>query len=325
MQARVVSLSRTGGPEVIEWTDVTLPAPAAGEVMVEHTAVGLNMIDTYHRRGIYPMTLPCGLGVEAAGRVIAVGEGVTSLAVGDRVASFGPDLGAYATARIYTAASLFKLPDAISDQTAAAAILKACTTEFLVERCAHVEAGMPVLVHAAAGGVGLLLVQWLKHVGATVIGTVSTQAKADAARAAGADHVINYATDAVAPAVRDLTQGKGVRVTFDGVGLDTWEASLDSTGKRGLIVSYGNASAPVTGISLGVLAQKGSLYNTRPMLYHYYEDPAERAAGAARVWDMIASGALDVTIGQTYALADVAQAHIDLEARRTTGSTVLVV
>ena len=325
MQARVVSLSRTGGPEVIEWTDVTLPAPAAGEVMVEHTAVGLNMIDTYHRRGIYPMALPCGLGVEAAGRVIAVGEGVTSLAVGDRVASFGPDLGAYATARIYTAASLFKLPDAISDQTAAAAILKACTTEFLVERCAHVQAGMPVLVHAAAGGVGLLLVQWLKHVGATVIGTVSTQAKADAARAAGADHVINYATDAVAPAVRDLTQGKGVRVTFDGVGLDTWEASLDSTGKRGLIVSYGNASAPVTGISLGVLAQKGSLYNTRPMLYHYYEDPAERAAGAARVWDMIASGALDVTIGQTYALANVAQAHIDLEARRTTGSTVLVV
>ncbi|KPF90744.1 quinone oxidoreductase [Novosphingobium sp. AAP83] len=325
MQARVVSLSRTGGPEVIEWIDVTLPAPAAGEVMVEQTAVGLNMIDTYHRRGIYPMALPSGLGVEAAGRFVAVGEGVTSLAVGDRVASFGPDLGAYATARIYTAANLFKLPDAISDQTAAAAILKACTTEFLVERCAHVQAGMPVLVHAAAGGVGLLLVQWLKHVGATVIGTVSTEAKADAARAAGADHVINYSSDAVAPAVRELTQGAGVRVTFDGVGLDTWEASLDSTGKRGLIVCYGNASAPVTGISLGVLAQKGSLFNTRPMLYHYYEDPAERAAGAARVWDLIANGTLDVTIGQTYALADVAQAHTDLEARRTTGSTVLVV
>lgn len=325
MQARVVSLTRTGGPEVIEWTDVTLPAPAPGEVVVEHTAVGLNMIDTYYRRGIYPSALPVGLGVEAAGRVVAVGEGVTSLAVGDRVASFGPELGAYATARIYKAASLFKLPDAISDQIAAAAILKACTVEFLVERCAHVQAGMPVLVHAAAGGVGLLLVQWLKHVGATVIGTVSAEAKADAARAAGADHVINYATDAVAPAVRDFTQGAGVRVTFDGVGLDTWEASLDSTGKRGLIVSYGNASAPVTGISLGVLAQKGSLYNTRPMLYHYYEDAAERAAGAARVWDLIANGTLDVTIGQTYALADVAQAHTDLEARRTTGSTVLVV
>ncbi|MBB4614843.1 quinone oxidoreductase family protein [Novosphingobium taihuense] len=325
MQAKVVRLTTTGGPEVIEWTTVDLPAPAAGEVMVEHTAVGLNMIDTYHRRGIYPMALPSGLGVEAAGRVVAVGAGVRELAVGDRVASFGPDLGAYATARLYKAASLFKLPDAIPDDIAAAAILKACTVEFLVERCAHVQAGMPVLVHAAAGGVGLLLVQWLKHVGATVIGTVSTEAKAEAARAAGADHVINYAADPVAPKVRELTDGAGVRVTFDGVGMDTWEASLDSTGKRGLIVNYGNASAPVSGISLGVLAQKGSLYNTRPMLYHYYEDPAERAAGAARVWELIADGTLDVTIGQTYALSDVAQAHRDLEGRKTTGSTVLSV
>lgn len=325
MQAKVVRLNATGGPDVIEWTTVDLPAPAVGEVLVEHTAVGLNMIDTYHRRGIYPMALPSGLGVEAAGRVVAVGEGVSELAVGDRVASFGPDLGAYATARIYKAASLFTLPDAISDDIAAAVILKACTVEFLVERCAHVQAGIPVLVHAAAGGVGLLLVQWLKHVGATVIGTVSTEAKADAARAAGADHVINYAVDPVANRVRELTAGAGVRVTFDGVGMDTWEASLDSTGKRGLIVSYGNASAPVTGISLGLLAQKGSLFNTRPMLYHYYEDSAERAAGAARVWELIANGTLDVTIGQTYALDDVAQAHRDLEARRTTGSTVLVV
>lgn len=325
MQAKVVRLNATGGPDVIEWTTVDLPAPAVGEVLVEHTAVGLNMIDTYHRRGIYPMALPSGLGVEAAGRVVAVGEGVSELAVGDRVASFGPDLGAYATARIYKAASLFTLPDAISDDIAAAVILKACTVEFLVERCAHVQAGIPVLVHAAAGGVGLLLVQWLKHVGATVIGTVSTEAKADAALAAGADHVINYAVDPVANRVRELTAGAGVRVTFDGVGMDTWEASLDSTGKRGLIVSYGNASAPVTGISLGLLAQKGSLFNTRPMLYHYYEDSAERAAGAARVWELIANGTLDVTIGQTYALDDVAQAHRDLEARRTTGSTVLVV
>lgn len=324
MQAKVVRLTATGGPDAIAWTTVDLPAPAADEVMVEHTAVGLNMIDTYHRRGIYPVALPSGLGVEAAGRVVAVGEGVAGLAVGDRVASFGPDLGAYATARIYKAANLFKLPDAICDEVAAAAILKACTVEFLVERCARVQAGMPVLVHAAAGGVGLLLVQWLKHVGATVIGTVSTEAKAEAARAAGADHIINYAVDPVATKVRELTGGGGVRVTFDGVGMDTWEASLDSTGKRGLIVNYGNASAPVSGISLGVLAQKGSLFNTRPMLYHYYDDPAERAAGAARVWELIANGTLDVTIGQTYALADVAQAHRDLEARKTTGSTVLL-
>lgn len=325
MHAKVVRLTATGGPEVIEWTQLDLPVPAAGEVLVEHTAVGLNMIDTYHRRGIYPMSLPSGLGVEAAGRVIAVGEGVDAFTVGDRVASFGPELGAYATARIYRATSLFRLPDAISDSVAAAAILKGCTVEFLVERCAAVQPGMPVLVHAAAGGVGLLLVQWLKHVGATVIGTVSTEAKAEAAIAAGADHVIVYGKEAVAPKVRDLTGGAGVRVTFDGVGLDTWETSLDATGKRGLIVSYGNASAPVTGISLGVLAQKGSLFNTRPMLYHYYEDPAERAAGAARLWALIAGGVLNVTIGQTYPLADVALAHRDLEGRRTTGSTVLTV
>lgn len=323
MHAKVARFTAIGGPEVIEWIEVDLPAPAEGEVLVEHTAVGLNMIDTYYRRGIYPAALPSGLGVEAAGRVVAVGQGVSDLKVGDRVATFGPENGAYATARLYKAATLFKLPDTISDEIAAAAILKACTVELLVERCARVEAGMPVLVHAAAGGVGLLLVQWLKHVGATVIGTVSTEAKAEIARAAGADHVINYAVDSVAPRVRELTGGLGVRVTYDGVGMDTWEASLDATGKRGLIVSYGNASAPVSGISLGVLAQKGSLYNTRPMLYHYYEDPAERAAGAARVWELIANGTLAVTIGQTYALADVAQAHRDLEGRRTTGSTVL--
>ncbi len=325
MQARIVRLTATGGPEAIEWATVELSAPASGEVLVEHTAVGLNMIDTYHRRGIYPLALPSGLGVEAAGRVAAIGAGVTGLSVGDRVATFGPELGAYATARIYRAQSLFKLPDAISDRVAAATILKACTVEFLVERCAHVQPGMPVLVHAAAGGVGLLLVQWLKHVGATVIGTVSTEAKAAMARAAGADHVINYSAEAVAPKVRELTEGAGVRVTFDGVGFDTWEASLDSTGKRGLIVSYGNASGPVTGIGLGVLAQKGSLFCTRPMLYHYYEDPTERAAGAARVWDLVANGTVDVTIGQTYPLCDVAEAHRDLEARRTTGSTVLIV
>ncbi len=327
--AKVVRLTATGGPDVIAWADVDLPAPAAGEVLVQHTAVGLNMIDTYHRRGIYPLALPSGLGVEAAGKVVAVGEsvgeGMTGLAVGDRVASFGPGLGAYATARIYKAADLFKLPDAISDTVAAAAILKGFTAEFLVERCACVQPGMTVLVHAAAGGVGLLLVQWLKHIGATVIGTVSTEAKAQVALAAGADHVINYSIDAVAPAVRELTGGVGVRVTFDGVGRDTWEASLDSTDTRGLIVSYGNASAPVTGVALGLLAQKGSLFLTRPMLYAYYEDPEERADGAARVWDLIANGTLDVTVGQTYPLAEVAQAHADLEARRTTGSTVLVV
>lgn len=324
MKARVARLTATGGPEVIEWVDMDLPAPGPGEVLVEHTAIGLNMIDTYHRSGLYPIPLPGGLGVEAAGRVVAVGAGVTALRAGDRVATFGPELGAYATARIYRAEALFRLPEGITDASAAAAILKGFTVEFLVERCAQVKAGWPVLVHAAAGGVGLMLVQWLKHIGATVIGTVSTPAKAEAAREAGADHVIDYSRDEVAPRVRELTGGAGVRVAFDGVGRDTWEASLDATARRGLIVSYGNASGAVSGVALGTLSQKGSLFVTRPTLYHYYADPAERAAGSARVWEMIESGALGVTIGQTYPLAEVAQAHRDLEGRRTTGSTVLL-
>ena len=318
-------MTRHGGPEVIAWVDADLPPPGAGEVRMRNTAVGLNFIDTYHRRGLYPVALPSGLGLEAAGVVEAVGEGVTHLTSGDRVCVFGPSLGAYAEARNVAAASLFKTPDDISDEIAAAALLKACTTEFLVERCAKVEAGWPVLVHAAAGGVGLLLVQWLKHIGATVIGTVSTDAKAEAARAAGADHVILYTHEPVASKVRALTGGGGVRVTFDGVGMATWEASLDSTGRRGLIVNYGNADGPVSGVNLGILAQKGSLFNTRPTLFDYYTGADEREAGAARVWDMLRSGVLQVTIGQRYALKDAAQAHTDLEGRKTTGSTVLVV
>lgn len=323
--ARVATFSKTGGPEVIEWIDVDLPAPGPGDVRMRTTAVGLNYIDTYHRRGIYPVELPSGLGMEAAGVVEAVGEGVTDFAVGDRVATFGPVRGAYATARNLPAATLFKLPDDIDDETAAAALLKGCTTEFLVERCAKVEPGWPVLVHAAAGGVGLILVQWLKAIGAVVIGTVSTEEKAQEARAAGADHVILYTREDTAKRVRELTGGKGVRVTFDGVGMDTWEASLDSTGRRGLIVSYGNASAPVTGINLGVLATKGSLYNSRPTLFDYYAEPEERAAGVARLWEMIRDGKVRISIGQRYALEDAAQAHRDLEARKTSGSTVLTV
>jgi NADPH2:quinone reductase len=314
-----------GGPEVITWIEADLPPPGAGEVRMRSTAVGLNFIDTYHRRGIYPVALPSGLGIEAAGVVEAVGEGVSSFTVGQRVCTFGPHLGAYCAARNIAAATLFATPDDIGDEIAAAALLKACTAEFLVERCAKVQAGWPVLVHAAAGGVGLLLVQWLKSIGATVIGTVSTEDKAAAARTAGADHIILYSHEAVAPRVRDLTDGKGVRVTFDGVGMATWEASLDSTGRRGLIVNYGNADAPVGGINLGILAQKGSLYNTRPTLFDYYTEADERAAGVARVWDMIRSGTVSVTIGQRYPLRDAAQAHRDLEGRKTTGSTVLVV
>jgi NADPH2:quinone reductase len=316
--------NQTGGPEVIEWVTEDMPAPANGEVTIEHGAVGLNYIDTYHRRGIYPVTLPSPMGLEAAGKITAVGPGVTGFEVGERVATFGPTLGAYATHRNIGSEHLFKLPDAIDDQTAAAAILKACTTEFLVERCGKVQAGWPVLVHAAAGATGLLLVQWLKHIGAEVIGTASTEAKAEVARAAGADHIIFYKKENTAERVREITGGEGVRVTFDGIGKSTWETSLDATGKCGLIINYGNADAPVGEVDVGVLALKGSLFNTRPMLFHYYEDPAERAAGAARVWELFAKGALSVTIGQSYALKDAAQAHRDLQAGKTTGSTVLI-
>ena len=321
--ARTAQIRQHGGPEVIEWVDAHVPTPGSSEVQMRSTAVGLNYIDTYHRRGIYPVALPSGLGLEAAGVIEAVGQGVNAFKVGQRVCTFGPTMGAYATLRNLPAATLFATPDDISDDIAAAAVLKGCTAEFLVERCAKVQAGQAVLVHAAAGGVGLLLVQWLKHVGAMVIGTVSTENKAALAKAAGADHIILYGQEDVAKTVREITGGAGVRVTFDGVGMATWEASLDSTGRRGLIVNYGNADAPVGGVNLGILAQKGSLYNTRPTLFDYYADPVERAAGADRVFDMIRRGVIAVTIGQTYALEDAAQAHRDLEGRKTTGSTLL--
>ncbi|MBS0478362.1 MAG: quinone oxidoreductase [Proteobacteria bacterium] len=321
--AKVATITETGGPEVIQWRDADLPPPAAGEVRMRTTAVGLNYIDTYHRRGIYPIDLPSGLGVEAAGVVETVGDGVTAFAPGMRVATFGPMLGAYATERNVPAYALFAVPDDITDELAAAALLKGCTAEFLADRAAKIAPGDWVLVHAAAGGVGLILTQWLKARGARVIGTVGDEEKARLALSAGAEEVILYRTDPIAERVLAITGGAGVRVTYDGIGRDTWEASLDATGVRGLIVSYGNASAPVTGISLGILATKGSLYNTRPMLYHYYADPAERVAGAEALWGMIRSGAVEVTIGQRYPLLDVARAHEDLEGRKTTGSTVL--
>ncbi len=322
--ARVARIHALGGPEQIQFHDIELPALAPLMVTVRHTAIGLNFIDTYHRRGIYPVDLPAELGVEAVGVVEAVGEGVSDFVVGQRVGYFGPERGAYATHRHIAASSLFALPDDIDDETAAAALLKGCTTEFLVERCGKVQAGWPVLVHAAAGGVGLLLVQWLKAVGAVVIGTVGSEEKAELARSAGADHIILYRTENVAEKVRELTDGAGVRVVFDGVGMSTWDASLDSCGMRGLIINYGNADAPVGGINLGVLALKGSLFNSRPMLYHYYADPAERAAGVERLWTMLRDGKLAITIGQRYALDDVAAAHRDIEARLTTGSTILL-
>ncbi|MDB5667586.1 MAG: quinone oxidoreductase [Alphaproteobacteria bacterium] len=324
MRAREVRIAATGGPEVLQLVDVELREPGPGEVLMRSTAIGLNFIDTYHRSGLYPVELPAPLGIEAAGVVESVGQGVAGLVPGDRVATFGPGRGAYSTARIVPAAALVRLPDDISDETAAAAMLKGCTAEFLVERCGRVEAGWPVLVHAAAGGVGLLLVQWLKAVGAVVIGTAGTDSKADLARAAGADHVLLAGERDLAARVRELTEGKGVPVTFDGVGKATFGVSLDSTAKRGLVVSFGNASGAVGDIDFAILARKGSLFATRPTLFDYYVTPQERQAGTSRLFEMLRAGKLKVTVGQRYSLEDVRGAHEDLEARRTTGSTLLI-
>lgn len=323
--ARVAVIERTGGPEVIEWRDVDLPAPARGEVRLRQTVVGINFIDTYHRSGVYSVPFPAGLGSESVGVIDAVGEGVTGFAVGDRVGTFGPARGAYASARNVPASSLFHLPEDIDDETAAAAMLKGCTVEYLVERIGKVEAGWPVLVHAAAGGVGLILVQWLKALGATVIGTVGDSAKAELAHAAGAEHIVSAHDPDIGGHVRALTEGEGVPVVFDGVGMSTWEASLKATRRRGLLISYGNAGGPVAGIGLGALAAHGSLFVTRPTLFDYYVTPEERAAGIERVWTMIRSGAVKIRVGQRYRLEDAARAHADLEARKTTGSSVLLV
>lgn len=319
--ARVATIRTTGGPEVIQWDDVDLPAPGKGEVWMRNTAVGLNYIDTYYRSGVYPVSLPSGLGSEAVGVVMKVGEGVTGFAAGDRVGTFGPTRGAYASERNVPAAELFHLPDTLDDRTAAAILLKGCTAEFLIERCARVEAGQTVLVHAAAGGVGHILVGWLKAIGATVIASVGSEAKAERTRKAGADHVILHRSEDIAARVREITGGKGVPVVLDGVGGATWAASLDSAAKRGLIVSYGNAGGVVDGVNLGVLAAKGSLFVTRPTLFDYAED---RQAMVDRVFAMLAQGAFKPEIGQTFALEDAAEAHRALEAGETFGSSVLV-
>ncbi|MET0245286.1 MAG: quinone oxidoreductase [Sphingomonas sp.] len=322
--ARVVQIDRTGGPEVIQLVDLDLADPGAGEVRVRMTAIGVNFIDTYHRSGLYPVELPSGLGSEFAGVVEALGDGVTGLAVGDRVATYGPGLGAYASHRNVAASSLFRLPDWLDDETAAAVMLKGCTTEYLVERCGKVQAGWTVLVHAAAGGMGQLLCGWLKAIGATVIGSVSTEEKAAVARAAGADHVILHREQDIAARVRELTGGAGVPVVIDGVGGSTWQASLASTARRGLIISYGNAGGPVEGVNLATLNQHGSLFVTRPKLYDYYATPVEREQGVARLFAMLQSGALRTEIGSRRSLEEVADVHRALEAGETIGSTILI-
>ena len=304
--------------------DVAVTDPAPGEVRVRHAAVGLNFIDVYFRSGLYPMPLPSGLGLEGAGVVEAVGEGVSEFRPGDRVAYAGGPLGAYSQVRCLPADRLLKLPERIDFQTAAAMMLQGLTSAYLLRSTYRVQPGDAVLIHAAAGGVGLIACQWAKALGATVIGTVSSEAKAELAKRHGCDHVIFYTREDVAKRVREITSGEGVAVVYDGVGKDTFIGSLDSLRMRGVMVSFGNASGPVPPIEPLLLSQKGSLYITRPVLWHYTARREDLLALGGELFEMVGSGKIKIEVNQTYALADVARAHGDLEARRTTGSTILL-
>jgi NADPH2:quinone reductase len=321
---KAIRITETGGPEVMKLVDTEIGAPGPGQVRVRQTAVGLNYIDTYHRSGLYPLQFPSGLGLEAAGVVEEVGEGVSSLKVGDRIAYGTGPIGAYAGVRNLPANRLVKLPPSISDETAAGMMLKGMTARYLLRATYVVKPGDTILLHAAAGGVGLIMSQWAKALGATVIGTVGSDAKADIARAHGCDHVINYAAEDTVKRVRELTGGKGVPVVYDGVGKDTLMISLDCLSPRGLMVSFGNASGPVPPLDVLQLSAKGSLYVTRPTLNTYTASDADLQETAQDLVNVVASGKVKIPVNQRYALADVVQAHRDLEGRKTTGTTVLL-
>lgn len=325
--ATAIRMHRTGGPEVLEIEQVEVGEPGPGQVRLRHAAVGLNYADTYFRNGTYPMPLPAGMGVEAAGVVETIGEGVTNVAVGDRVTYTGflNTLGAYSTERLIPAAPLIKLPDGIGFETAAAMTMRGLTSAYLMRRIHPFKAGDTLLLHAAAGGVGLIVSQWAQLLGITVIGTVSTDAKAEVALAHGCTHTINYSHEDVAARVKELTGGRGVDVVFDSVGRTTFMASLDSLRRRGLMVCVGTASGPIEGFNPNLLAMKGSLYLTRPALADYIADPAEKAELAAEVFGHVAAGRIRIDIHQRYALEDAQQAHRDLESRQTTGSSVFVI
>jgi len=319
-----IRFHRTGGPEVLQWEAVELPAPAAGEVRVRHHAVGLNFIDTYHRSGLYPLPLPSGLGMEGAGVVEAVGEGVTELQVGDRVAYTSGPLGAYAEARNIEARHLVRLPEAITFEQGAAMMLQGVTAHYLLHSTYPVQAGETILVHAAAGGVGSILVQWAKLLGATVIGTVGNDDKAVQAKALGCDHVIVYSRERFPERVRELTAGKGVAAVYDSVGHDTFLDSVSCLQRRGMMVSFGNATGPVAPFDCALLARSGSVYVTRPGLLDYIATREELTQRCTDLFEVVGSDRVRIAINQRYALKDAAQAHRDLEGRRTTGSTILL-
>lgn len=318
---KAIRFSQTGGPEVLSYEDVEVGAPGAGEARVRHNVIGLNFIDTYQRSGLYPLPLPSGLGMEAAGVVEAVGSGVSHVQAGDRVAYGGGPPGAYSGVRLMPAEKLVKVPAGVSDDDAAAMMLKGLTVRYLIRRVYRVEKGETVLFHAAAGGVGLIACQWLKALGATVIGTVGSDEKARIAQAHGCDHTIVYTREKFADRVMEITGGRGVPVVYDSVGKDTFTGSLASLQPRGLVAVFGNGSGPVTDVDINVLA-KGSYYVTRPTLMTYTALRSDLEASAAELFDVVKSGKVKIEINQRYALVDAAQAHRDLEGRKTTGSTV---
>ena len=325
--AHAVRFHETGGPDVLRWEEVDVGDPGPGQVRLRHEAVGLNFADTYFRSGLYPVALPAGIGVEAAGVVEAVGPGVTNVAVGDRVTYTGflNTLGAYSTERLIAAAPLVRLPAGIACETAAAMTMRGLTSAYLLRRIHAFAPGDTILLHAAAGGVGLIVSQWAKLLGLTVIGTVSSEHKAAVARAHGCDHTIDYSRENVAKRVRELTGGVGVDVVFDSVGKDTFEGSLDSLKRRGLMVCVGTASGPIPSFDPQRLAMKGSLYLTRPALADYIADPGEKNDLAGELFAHVAAGRIRIEINQRYALQDAAHAHRDLESRKTTGSSVFIV
>ncbi|HVK08880.1 MAG TPA: quinone oxidoreductase [Gemmataceae bacterium] len=321
---KAIRIYKTGSPDVLEWEEVAVGEPGDGQVRVHHTAVGVNFIDTYHRSGLYPLPLPGGLGSEGAGVVEAVGPGVVHVRPGDRVAYAGGPPGSYAEVRLMPADRLLKLQDGISDLQAAAMMLKGMTAQYLIRRTYRVQPGESVLFHAAAGGVGLIACQWLKALGATVIGTVGSDEKAELARAHGCDHVVVYTREDFTDRVREITGGTGVPVVYDSVGKSTFLGSLDCLRPLGLLVSFGNASGPVPPFEPGVLAQKGSLYFTRPTLATYTATRADLESTAGELFDVVRSGQVKIEVRHTYALKDSRQVHRDLEGRKTTGSVVML-
>jgi NADPH:quinone reductase len=320
-----IRFHKPGGPEVLVWEEVNVGKPGPGEVRIRHTAVGLNFVDIYNRSGLYPAPLPSGLGSEGAGVVEEVGEGVSDLKPGDRVAYGSSPVGAYAEARLIPADRLLKLPDSIDDKTAAAMMLKGLTVQYLIRQTYRVKSGDTILLHAAAGGVGLILSQWAKHLGATVIGTVGSDEKAKLAKDHGCAHVIVYTREDFAKRVEEITGGKKVPVVYDSVGKDTFLKSLDCLAPQGFAVLFGQSSGAVEPLNLGLLAQKGSLFVTRPTLNTYGAKRENLVAMGKELFDVVQSGAVKIEVRQTYPLKDAAKAHADLAARKTTGSTVLLV